>query len=495
MSFNSLEFIYFLSLVLCLNFAVPNKYRWIFLLAASIYFYCSWNWEYIFILLFSSGIDYYAALALDKDGCKNRKLWLIASLGTNVFILFIFKYYSFAVENVTHMFNLFDYQVSFPVNQLLLPIGISFYTFQAMSYTIDVYRRKLPAEKNWLRFLLYVTFFPQLVAGPIERSTHLMPLLRKLQKVTYASAIEGLILILIGMMKKVVIADRCAVIVAEIFKAPTALTGWEVLLGTLLFAFQIYADFSAYSDIARGTAKMFGYDLMINFKYPYTSCSMREFWRRWHISLSTWFRDYLYYPLGGSSYGLFRQCVALGAVFLVSGFWHGASWTFVLWGAVNGFAVICEVFISKIIPNDTWLNRWWSTTYIGKFLGWTYTMTFILAGWLCFRAASFTDLKELFFALSRFNAPSFFSDFQITSGKLLSIGVDSIDFVLTLSSISLFFLYDLWKRIEKKSVESSVVSIEKPRQVMTWLVILGLILVILMFGNFDKTIDFIYFQF
>ncbi|MCE7945771.1 MAG: MBOAT family protein, partial [Chlorobi bacterium CHB1] len=312
MLFHSLEFIIFFPVVVAIYFLAPLRFRQFFLLLASYYFYMCWKAEYAVLILLSTGIDYVAALHMHKTSGRG---------------------------NIFYEFPLFD---------ILLPVGISFYTFQTLSYTIDVYRSEKTPERNFIKFALYVTFFPQLVAGPIERSTRLLPQFDHEHKFDANRVVSGLRLMLWGFFKKLVIADRLALYVNEVYNNPADYTGLPVIIATYFFAFQIYCDFSAYSDIAIGAARVLGFDLMKNFRQPYLAQSIGEFWKRWHISLSTWFRDYLYIPLGGNRVSRLRWYVNLMAVFLISGLWHGANWTFVVWGALHGSYFVLSLLTQKL---------------------------------------------------------------------------------------------------------------------------------------------------
>ncbi len=335
MFFNSLHYVIFLPIVVAFYFLIPPRRRWIFLLAASYYFYMCWKMEYIVLILASTIVDYYAGLHMGriKDKSKRRK-FLVLSLISNLGLLFAFKYFNFFNESTRAAFAHFDITYNIPYFDVLLPVGISFYTFQTLSYTIDVYRGKKEPETHLGIFALYVAFFPQLVAGPIERSTHLLPQFHKVQTFSYDRTVDGLKLIIWGMFKKVVIADRVAVVADTVFNSPGNHNGAQFMIGTFFFAYQIYCDFSGYSDIAIGSARILGIDLIKNFNRPYYSKTIAEFWKRWHISLSTWFRDYLYISLGGNRAGISRWYFNLLATFLISGLWHGANWTFIIWATM-----------------------------------------------------------------------------------------------------------------------------------------------------------------
>ena len=331
MFFNSLEFAVFFPIVVGLYLLTPERFRWTLLLAASYYFYAAWKAEYLILILVSTLIDYTVALRMEKaSNPAKRRSWLIVSLCSNLGILFSFKYFNFFNDSVRTVFDQFNIFYDVPAFEVLLPVGISFYTFQTLSYTIDVYRGQRPAERHIGIFALYVAFFPQLVAGPIERSTRLLPQFFKKVELTYERTVDGLRLMLWGFFKKLVIADRVGAYVDVVYASPDDHSGMTVLIATYFFAFQIFCDFSGYSDIAIGSARILGYDLMDNFRRPYFSKSISEFWRRWHISLSTWFRDYVYIPLGGNRVVKWRWYYNLMVVFVVSGLWHGANWTFVV---------------------------------------------------------------------------------------------------------------------------------------------------------------------
>jgi alginate O-acetyltransferase complex protein AlgI len=344
MLFNSLHFLFFFPAVVALYFATPARYRWALLLAASYYFYAAWRLEYVVLIMVSTLADYLCGLRMGRLATKReRKPWLILTLVVNLGLLFVFKYLDFFGDSLRALFNQFNIFYDVPAYNLLLPVGISFYTFQTLSYSIEVYRGNQKPERHLGIFALYVSFFPQLVAGPIERSTRLLPQFWVQHGFDASRAASGFRLILWGFFKKIVIADRLAIYVNDVYGNPGAQDGLTLLVATYFFAFQIYCDFSAYSDIAIGSARIMGYDLMQNFRRPYFARSIQEFWQRWHISLSTWFRDYVYIPLGGNRVPKWRWYVNLMAVFLVSGLWHGAAWTFVVWGALHGGYLIVGV--------------------------------------------------------------------------------------------------------------------------------------------------------
>ena len=353
MLFNSLHFLIFFPIILFLYFTIPHKYRWTILLAGSYYFYMSWKAEYIILIMISTLIDYVAGIQIDKAVSRTRKkIFLGLSLFTNLGLLFAFKYFNFFSDSTRIFLQQFAIQLNPLTLKVLLPVGISFYTFQTLSYTIDIFRGRIKPEKHLGIFAVYVSFFPQLVAGPIERAKNLLPQFYVKHKFKYDRAVSGARLMLWGFFKKMVIADTVAITVNMVFNNPSAYSGTYLILATIFFAIQIYCDFSGYSDIAIGAARMMGFDLMQNFRMPYLSKSIREFWKRWHISLSTWFRDYLYYPLIGKKITIFKLYFCIFLVFLISGLWHGANWTFLIWGGLHGFyltfAAITKNFRKKI---------------------------------------------------------------------------------------------------------------------------------------------------
>lgn len=348
MLFNSFQYLFFFPAVVFLYYSLPHRHRWILLLAASYLFYACWKPGYLILIFASTVVDYWAGLMMEGARTKSRRRgFLFASLAVNLGLLFAFKYFNFFSSSLAGVFAFANLPAPLPQFDILLPVGISFYTFQTLSYTIDVYRGERKAERHFGIFALYVSFFPQLVAGPIERSTRLLPQFREVHRFRETTAVSGLQLILWGLFKKIVIADRLAILVNGIYANPEAFPGPLLVLGTLAFAFQILCDFSGYSDIAIGSARVLGFKLMVNFKAPYFAASIGEFWKRWHISLSTWFRDYLYIPLGGSRVTFNRHLFNLLATFVVSGLWHGANWTFLAWGFLHGSYLIVEVLIGE----------------------------------------------------------------------------------------------------------------------------------------------------
>jgi alginate O-acetyltransferase complex protein AlgI len=339
MLFNSIEFLFFLPIVFILYWFVFNRKLNLqngFILVASLVFYGWWDWRFLSLIAFSTIVDYIIGLQLVRDNPDRKRKFLLAiSLIVNLGLLGFFKYYNFFVDSLIESFQSLGIDLHARTLNIILPVGISFYTFQTLSYSLDIYRRKLEPARNFIDFFAFVSFFPQLVAGPIERASNLLPQFSKPRVFSYDSAIDGFRQILWGLFKKIVIADNAALVVDQVFATGASYSGLSIVFGTIMFAFQIYGDFSGYSDIAIGTGRLFGFNLMQNFAFPYFSRDIAEFWRRWHISLSTWFRDYLYIPLGGSRGSTGRKIRNTMIVFIVSGFWHGANWTFIFWGLIN----------------------------------------------------------------------------------------------------------------------------------------------------------------
>lgn len=353
MLFNSIHFLFFFPVVLILYYLIPAKYRWTLLLIASYYFYMSWNAEYMFLILFTTLISYWSAIRIGKaENRSARRIYMFFSVMGSLAVLILFKYYNFFTFNFNQLSAWLNSGLEIPYLDFLLPVGISFYTFQTLSYTLDVYKGEKEVERHFGIYALYVSFFPQLVAGPIERSTHFMPQLKKHHPFKLENFQKGMKLIIAGFFMKLVIADRLALYVDSVYNNVGAHGSATYALSSFLFAFQIYGDFAGYSSIAIGTAKFMGYDLMENFRRPYLAITLTDFWRRWHISLSTWFRDYVYIPLGGNRVSKDRRVSNLMITFLVSGFWHGASWNFIIWGGIHGLILVLEsMYFRKVKVN------------------------------------------------------------------------------------------------------------------------------------------------
>ncbi|PJA95582.1 MAG: membrane-bound O-acyltransferase family protein [Ignavibacteriales bacterium CG_4_9_14_3_um_filter_34_10] len=426
MLFNSIDFAVFLPIVFLLYWFVANKNLRLqnFLIVVSSYiFYGWWDWRFLSLIIFSSLIDFFIGKKLSIcEKPSSRKFLIGASLALNLGLLGVFKYFNFFIDNFSQAFSLFGIALNPNRLSIVLPVGISFYTFQTLSYSIDVYRKKMEPTNDLISFLAFVSFFPQLVAGPIERASNLLPQFYRKRIFNNKDASNGLRQILWGLFKKVVIADNCAEYVNIIFSNSSSHSGSSLLIGTLFFAFQIYGDFSGYSDIAIGTAKLFGFRLMKNFAFPYFSRDIAEFWRRWHISLSTWFRDYLYIPLGGSKGNLLSKIRNTFIIFIVSGFWHGANWTFIIWGFLNA-----AYFLPLLISNKNRVNldiaaKGKFLPSIKEFIQILFTFSLTLIAWIFFRAENtqqaFAIIGELF-SYSILSAPYFPKQFSVLPYLLL----------------------------------------------------------------------------
>lgn len=391
MLFNSAEFLVFFPVAVILYFLTPVRWRWLLLLTASYYFYGSWRVEYLGLLMLSTVVDYSTGLGLEAAGANQRRRQLIlsASLATNLGLLLVFKYFNFFLDSVNQISARFNLFAQLPELRILLPVGISFYTFQSLAYTISVYRGTLPAERHLGKFAVYVAFWPQLVAGPIEKPGKLLPQFHEHHRFSWTNLGSGLGLMLWGFLKKIVIADRLAIYVNQVYNSPGQYDGLALLIATYLFAFQIYCDFSGYSAIAKGAAQVMGFELMNNFDRPYLSASIREFWQRWHISLSTWFRDYVYIPLGGNRDHQLRN---LFLTFLVSGLWHGANWTFVIWGALHGFYLVASIVTRSVRARLTALSGLDRAPRLLHLLRVATTFHLVLFAWIFFRANSAADV-------------------------------------------------------------------------------------------------------
>lgn len=392
MLFNSINFAIFLPIVFVLYWYVTKgnlKSQNILLLISSYFFYACWDWRFLFLLVFSTLLDYYTGIKMsDAKNETNKKFWFWLSIFVNLGFLGVFKYYNFFVESFANVISGFGLKVNPASLDVILPIGISFYTFHGLSYVIDIYKSRIKAEKNFIDYSVFVCFFPLLVAGPIERATHLLPQIQKKRIFEYSKAVDGLRQILWGLFKKIVIADNCAQYANLIFNNSDNYSGSTLLVGALMFTFQIYCDFSGYSDIALGTAKLFGIDLLRNFAFPYFSRDIAEFWRRWHISLSTWFRDYLYIPLGGSKKGTWGKVRNTFVIFLVSGFWHGANWTFIIWGLLNAIFIMPSIIFNTNRNNLEIVAKGKIFPSIKDFFSIVLTFSLTTLAWIFFRANS-----------------------------------------------------------------------------------------------------------
>ncbi|OGF82399.1 alginate O-acetyltransferase [Candidatus Giovannonibacteria bacterium RIFCSPLOWO2_01_FULL_46_13] len=398
MLFNSRTFLVFYIVVTSLYFLIPHRLRWLLLLAGSIVFYMAFVPAYILILGWTIVVDYFAGLFIEKATGQKRKLFLIVSLVSNVGVLAFFKYFNFLNESLTALLGTIGIANSVPFLTILLPIGLSFHTFQAMSYTIEVYRGR-NAERNFGIFALYVMFYPQLVAGPIERPQNLLHQFYEKHEFDYRRMSDGIKLMLWGLFKKAVIADRLAILVDRVYADPLSYGGAHFIVATVFFAFQIYCDFSGYTDMARGAAHTMGFRLMENFLRPYHARSVQEFWRRWHISLTTWFRDYLYIPLGGNRVPLTRWYFNIFIVFLISGLWHGASWNFIIWGALHGLFLLMSISTKRIREAFVRAVRLDRVPVVHNLLQTLITFSLVAFAWIFFRASSLADALYIVFHL------------------------------------------------------------------------------------------------
>ncbi len=487
MLFNSIEFAFFLPVVFLLYWIVmggDGRAQNLFLVAASYFFYGWWDWRFLSLLFFSSCVDYFIGIGLRGSKYKRIRLpLLLLSIFVNLGVLGFFKYFNFFTESFAQAFTMMGR--SFEPNRLdiILPVGISFYTFQTLSYTIDIYRKKLSPTSDVISFFAYVSFFPQLVAGPIERATNLLPQFYKKRSFEYKKGVDGMKQILWGLFKKMVIADNCAQLVNQVFENYADLNGSTLILGAVLFAFQIYGDFSGYSDIAIGTARLFGFDLMQNFAFPYFSRDMGEFWRRWHISLSTWFRDYIYIPLGGSRGSIWRKIRNTFVIFLLSGFWHGANWTFLAWGFLNACYMLPLLLQKTNQKNLNTIARGKVFPSIKELLQMGLTFGLTVFGWIFFRAESLSQAFEylsIIFSNSLFEVPYFIekeTGIQILPKKIFL-------------GLLMFSLMEWFGRENKYAIEKLGA---RWRSEFRYLLYYAIMLSIMLFGGEEE--QFIYFQF
>ena len=482
MLFNSFDFAIFLPIVFILYWFVTNKNLKLqnFLIVVSSYvFYGWWDWRFLTLILFSTLIDFFVSQGLSRgENQSRRKVLLWVSITVNLGFLGFFKYYNFFLDNFISAFSFFGMEIKANTLSIILPVGISFYTFQTLSYTIDVYKRKLNPTKDFIAFAAFVCFFPQLVAGPIERATHLLPQFYKKRQFDYAKAVDGMRQILWGLFKKMVIADNCAEFANQIFNNSVDYNGSTLILGALFFTFQIYGDFSGYSDIAIGTSRLFGFDLKQNFAFPYFSRDIAEFWRRWHISLNTWFRDYLYIPLGGSRGGTKMKIRNTFIIFIVSGFWHGANWTFIIWGALNAL-----YFLPIMLSNNNRKNL--DVVAQGKLLpsfreliGMLTTFGLTVFAWIFFRAE---NIRHAWSYINTIFSKSLFNN--------INIELKPKDFLIF--PLLFMFLFVEWIGRTQEHALGSFLT--KNNIVFRWSFYFTLIVLLIVMSS--KQQDFIYFQF
>lgn len=475
MLFNSFHFLLFFPIVAGLYFIMPYKYRWLWLLLASCFFYMFFKAVYILILFFTILIDYFAGIYIEKAKLpKTKKRLLLLSIVANVLVLGIFKYFNFLNDSVSGILSWAGYSNPVPALAILLPIGLSFHTFQAMSYTIEVYRGNQKAEQKFGIYALYVMFFPQLVAGPIERPQNMLHQFYEKHPFNPYDASEGLKRILIGLFKKVVVADRLAIYVNAVYGNYEHHGSLSLIMATVFFSFQIYCDFSGYSDIAIGTARVLGFRLMENFDRPYFAKSISEFWSKWHISLSTWFRDYLYIPMGGNRVSMLKWYRNLFVVFMLSGLWHGANWTFIVWGALHGTYLILEIVFRKLRgPFQKW--KFLSMPNLSGLLQVTLTFLLVTLAWIFFRADNIAQALGIVKRIFSFE-PGFF------------LGQPNYFFYSILAILSLL-CYELRQEFHWQGI--AVSDLRFPWRLLTYG---ALVFAIMLFGVFDGS-QFIYFQF
>ncbi len=493
MLFNSLQFLIFFPIVTALFFALPDRRRWALLLAASCYFYMVFRPVYILILIFTITVDYFAGRMIESAAQPRRKVFLLISLFANLGSLAYFKYFNFLNDSLRSVLGTLQVHDPVPHLAIVLPIGLSFHVFQSLSYTIEVYRGKSPAERHFGILALYVMFYPQLVAGPIERPQNLLHQFHEPKWFNEANVVAGLQLMLWGFFKKIVIADRLAPFVNAVYDHPHSYVGISLLVATVFFAFQIYCDFSGYSDIALGAAQVMGFHLMTNFNRPYFSKSVAEFWKRWHISLSTWFRDYLYISLGGNRVAVPRWYFNLFLTFVVSGLWHGASWTYVVWGALNGAYLIFEILLEKAA------HPWFRGPVFGEFwrgLGprtarMFYSFSLISLAWIFFRANTLSDaayvVRHLFTGFGRLGTDLRSLPFIKTNILMMQ---DKEEFLIALVALAILAAVELAQR--HRTIPQLVAS--QP-VVLRWGIYYAAVTGILFFGAFNSSQQFIYFQF
>lgn len=496
MLFNSLEFLLFFPAVTLLYFFMSHKYRWVWLLITSYYFYMSWDARYALLIATSTLITYISGILIgysntlsnQEKASRQKRLWVALSFISNLALLIFFKYFYFILDNLNGILQLAHINKLSPQLDIVLPVGISFYTFQALSYTMDVYRGEIVPEKSLGKYALFVSFFPQLVAGPIERSKNLIAQIHEEHHFDFDRMVSGLLLMGWGFFQKLIVADRVAIVVNTVFNDHLNYKGIQIIIAVLFFTIQIYCDFAGYSNIAIGAAEIMGFRLMINFRQPYFSMSIKEFWRRWHISLSTWFKDYLYFPLGGNRRGIVRTYINTMVVFLVSGIWHGANWTFILWGGLHG--------IYQLIGGATERFRRYLKQKIGvridgqfnKFLQISITFLLTSFAWIFFRANTISDAFGIIA-----NMIIGFNYYALFDGSVFKMGLDKVDISISLLAIAILFIGDFMQK--RFSVREELKS---KNIVFRWAVSYILIIALVIFGVYGPGYDasqFIYFQF
>ena len=477
MLFNSFAYAVFLPIVFMLYWFVTKKlkYQNILLLISSYFFYACWDYRFLFLLMFSTFLDYFTGLKMyEARNAAGKKFWFWLSVGINLGFLGVFKYYNFFEKSFAELLMHFGIRTSFWTLKVILPVGISFYTFHGLSYVIDIYKTRIKPVKNFVEYSVFVSFFPLLVAGPIERATHLLPQIQQPRHFHYAKAVDGLKQILWGLFKKMVIADNCGRYADIIFNQSAAYSGSTHVLGALFFTFQIYGDFSGYSDIALGTARLFGIELLRNFAFPYFSRDIAEFWRRWHISLSSWFRDYLYIPLGGSKGGTWMQVRNTFIIFLVSGFWHGANWTFIAWGGLNAIYFLPIMLMKRNRNNMETVAQGKYFPTFRELVAMVTTFGLTVFAWIFFRADS---MGHAFRYIGGIFSKSLFTVPQMAPKMVIAL-------------IGVFVVIEWFGREQQYAIANMGVKLAKP---LRWMMYYGIIAAILFLSGEQQ--KFIYFQF
>lgn len=490
MVFNSLEFLIFFPVVTLVYFVIPKKIRYIWLLIASYYFYMSWNPKYALLIAFSTAVTYASGLLIGhfrgEERVRTRKWCVALSLIINLGILAVFKYGNFMIANLSSVLSRIGIGVISYRLDLLLPVGISFYTFQALSYTLDVYREKITPERNILKYALFVSFFPQLVAGPIERSSSLLPQIRKIAEIRvwdFERVRDGFLLMMWGLFQKIVIADRVSILVDQVINDYTSYGFAEINLAVFLFAVQIYCDFGGYTNIARGAAKVMGFDLMNNFRQPYLARNIKDFWRRWHISLTSWFTDYLYIPLGGNRKGQARRYLNILIVFAVSGLWHGASWNFVAWGLLHALLQIIGDVRGRIRKKKGW-DRFCKDSFSKRLRNVIVTFVLVDFAWIFFVCSGLSHALQLIRQM--------FCVFSTTN--ILDLGLNEVNLWIAGVAILVLLAVDI---MHEKGLSVSAL-VNRQEIWFRWILYLGLVWSILLLGIYGQAYDtstFIYFQF
>ena len=487
MLFNSIQFVFFFIFVYLLYWIIPTKkvsIQNLLLLISSYYFYSCWDWRFLFLLLFSTGLDFFTGIRISTSQNGNtKKFWFILSLVINLGFLGVFKYYNFFIDSFSHLLDQIGLPVRFSILSIVLPVGISFYTFHGISYVVDIYKNRIKAERNLIDYSLFVSFFPLLVAGPIERATHLLPQIKKQRVFSYSNSVDGLRQILWGFFKKIVIADNCAQFSDMIFNNYETYNGVTLLLGAVLFSLQIYGDFSGYSDIALGVARLLGFELLNNFKVPYFSRDIAEFWRRWHISLSSWFRDYVYIPLGGSRGSNWLRIRNTFIIFILSGFWHGANWTFIAWGFLHALFFMPMLLLNlnrsnlEIVAQDSMFPS------IKELVQMFFTFLLVTFAWIFFRLDSIQSainyITILFKGLSRYNY--YLETYNFIYWK--------IGFILPII-LMLFFVFEWFGRKDKHTLSCVLNNFN-----IVFRYLIYILLLVVLYAYLGSEQEFIYFQF